>query len=676
FQKKEISVVFNHQALPLKGVAEILSRVGYEPHLSMQHLGKAAPPSYGKRRMYQLGVAGFCFANIMLLSFPAYFGITHANDAAGLRHLFSTAVLILSQPVFFFCAQAFFRSGFTSLKKGVVNIDAPIALAILITFCRSVYELLSATGEGYMDSMAGIVFFMLIGRALQDRTTDSLSFERDYTSYFPIAVGKLEGGKETPVALSALLPHDRIVIHHNEIIPADGLLVAGTAAIDYSFVTGETLPEHKQTGDMVYAGGRQTKGAIELVVVKAVAQSYLTNLWQNDAMRGEKAKDDSYIHLLSRWFTVVLFAIATAAGLYWWMHDATKLWPAVTAVLIVACPCSLLLSSSFTNGHIIRFFDRQQFFVRNSAVVERLAKIKTIVFDKTGTLTQSGEMQVGYEGPTLQYAQKMALASLAAQSNHPLSKALQQHLNTETLAVEGFEETVGKGCSGTVNGQYVMLGSTAFVGGYRANGQTQTTNVAFNLGSGLQGQFTFSNVVRPGIAKLLKTLQRQFSTHLISGDHATGGAVLQPIFGASNMLFQQSPEDKLHEIVRLKASGGGVLMVGDGLNDAGALKLADVGIAITEKVNNFCPASDAILAADRLPRLASYIKMAKVSKAIVVASFVLSILYNFVGLWFAVKGDLEPLIAAILMPASSISIVLFTAVSAKIAGKLLVRTEG
>jgi Cu+-exporting ATPase len=673
FQKKEIVLIFQHKLLTIRQVAEILTQVGYEPHMSLQQFGKANPPTPSKRRTYQLGTAAFCFANIMLLSFPAYFGLDQALDGTGLSQWFRWAIFGLSLPVFFFSAQDFFKSGFTSIKKGVVNIDAPIALAILITFCRSAYEIFSGSGEGYLDSMAGIVFFMLIGRALQDRTTEGLSFERDYASYFPIAVGKMQGGVEVPTPLSDLVCNDHIIIYNNEIIPADGLLIRGNASIDYSFVTGESLPEQKQIGDLVYAGGKQTKGTIELMVVRPVTQSYLTKLWQNDAMKATAAEDDSYIHLFSKYFSVVLFAIAAATGLYWWSADAAKLWPAVTAVLIVACPCSLLLSSTFTNGHLIRILDKHRFFVRNANVLERMAKIDTVVFDKTGTLTQSGEMVVHYAGKPLSPTQKRLLASVAAQSSHPLSKSLFRHLHTEAATVHHFSETLGKGCSGWVEGQRVVLGSSAFVFGNAAPGLPldDGTEVAFSIDKSIEGKFGFTSALRPGITGLLTALQKKYTTRLLSGDWAGSGYLLKPFFGAKEMLFQQSPEDKLNEIVRLKRQNAVVMMVGDGLNDAGALKLADVGIAVTDNANNFCPASDAILDAAQLPNLERYMQLARAGKRIVVASFVLSIIYNLVGLGFAVQGSLQPLIAAILMPASSISIVLFTWLAARFSEKKL-----
>ena len=278
-------------------------------------------------------------------------------------------------PVFFYCSTEFFVQAWKGIKHKFLNIDAPIALAIFITFGRSLYEVLSHTGPGYFDSMSGIVFFMLIGRYFQNRTYQSISFDRDFKSYFPLGVSVINtDGIEKQISVSELKVGDRIKIHNDEIVPADAILFFGKATIDYSFVTGESLPIEKSIGEIVYAGGKQTSGAIELEVVKEVSQSYLTQLWNNDAFKENKEEVKvSFIHRISRYFTYALFSIAISAAIYWSINDSSKIWGAVTAVLIVACPCALLLSATFTNGNMIRILNKYKLYVKN--------KRETKVFD-------------------------------------------------------------------------------------------------------------------------------------------------------------------------------------------------------------------------------------------------------------------------------------------------------
>jgi len=660
FPKKEVSVLFNEKKISLRKVAEILTSIGYEPHISLNDLGKKPRNLFNRERIYKLGVAGFCFGNIMMMSFPEYVGLDGVKEAYDLTPVFRYLNLLLSLPVLFYSASEFFISGWAGLKNRFLNIDAPIALAILITFSRSVYEIFSGTGAGYLDSMSGIVFFMLIGRILQDRTQQSLSFDRDYTSYFPIAVNKLMDGKEVPVPLPELRNGDSIIIHSHEIIPADGILVRGEAAIDYSFVTGESVPVEKKISEIIYAGGRQMAGKIELLLVKDVSQSYLTNLWNKESMRSEDSNQDSWVHPVSRYFTVVLFTLTAIAGIYWWINDPTKMWPAITTALIVACPCTLLLSNSFTNGHVIRAFDRAGMYVRNAAVVERLVKITTVVFDKTGTLTDGRQFDINYKGDTLDEQLRQLLASVAAQTQHPLSKAVLQYLQVKPQPLQHVKEHAGRGVEAWVNDQYIKLGSPMFVWG-QDHFDRNTSVVAWKLDDGRQGLFLLKNHYRNGLDKMLKKLLHNKKTAVLSGDNdAEKNNILQLLGKPADVKFNQAPADKLAYIEALKLNGEYVLMVGDGLNDAGALKVANVGIAVTDDVNNFSPGCDAILDAGKLEKLHAFVAMAHRGRKVVIGSFIISLLYNVVGLSIAFQGMMSPLVAAILMPSSSISIIIIT----------------
>jgi Cu+-exporting ATPase len=660
FDRKELSVFFNEEQISLRQLAELLTSIGYEPHISLSNLQSKPRLRFDRRRLYKLGVAGFCFSNIMLLSFSEYFGLEGMKEQFDLTPVFRYFNLLLSLPVLLFSASEFFISGWAGLRHRVLNIDAPIALAILITFGRSFYEIITGTGAGYLDSMSGIVFFMLIGRILQDRTRQALSFERDYSSYFPIAVNRCMDGKEVPVPLPDLRNGDSIVIHSHEIVPADGILVKGHASIDYSFVTGESVPVEKKISEIIYAGGRQTGGKIELLLIKEVSQSYLTNLWNRECMRTEDSNTDSWMHPAARYFTAVLFSLTALAAGWWYVHDVSKLWPVVTAALIVACPCSLLLSHSFTNGHLLRAFDRAGFYLRNGSVIERLTRISHVVFDKTGTLTDGKHFDIVAKGDELTDEMKTMLAAVAAQTQHPLAKAVFGFLQTQPCLVEAAMEHTGLGVEAWVNDHHIRFGSPAFVWGHHHFGPQQSV-VGWSIDGKTNGFFLLSNHYRKGLGKMIGKLRRRYRISVLSGDNSAERENLYRVIqNPAHLLFNQSPADKLDFIEQLKQQGEKVLMVGDGLNDAGALKLADAGIAVTESTNNFSPGCDGILEASRLSQLHAFLHLARYGKQVVVAAFVLSIGYNVVGLSFAFKGMLSPLVAAILMPASSISIIVLT----------------
>lgn len=657
FARKEIDVVLNPRLCSLRDAAELLTSIGYEPYISLNDL-KQKRPSIDKSLVYQLGIAGFCFGNIMLLSFPEYLGVDASEEA--LRGIFRWINFALALPVLLYSALPFYESSWKSLRHRYLNIDAPIALAVIITFIRSAHEVISGTGGGYFDSMTGIVFFMLAGRILQDKTYRQLSFERDYTSYFPVAVSVRKDGAEVPTTLPDIRNGDTLVIHNEELIPADGILTRGKAFIDYSFVTGESVPVAREMGELVYAGGKQTGGNIEVLVVKEVAQSYLTRLWNRDTFTKEPKKEThSFVDLLSRYFTYIVFSIAAATAIYWYFTDSSRVWPAVTSIFIIACPCALLLSNTFTNGNVLRILSRNGLYLRNAATIETIAEIDQIVFDKTGTLTSPHEQEIIFEGFALTDDERGLVAALASNSTHPLSRSLAQAEHVGRACVESFRELPGRGISGMVNGKKLKLGSARFVTGAEVPGSG--TRVYLSVDEEVKGYFLFRNHYRTAVPALARELKPHYRLSVLSGDNDAERSNLRQLLGAdTQLLFGQQPEDKLHYIEQLQKAGHQVMMIGDGLNDAGALKQSDVGLAVSEQTNNFTPASDAIIEARSLPLLHRFIRLCRANKRIVIASFVLSIVYNIIGLYFAVQGNLSPLIAAILMPSSSLSIVLLT----------------
>lgn len=663
FPKKQAEIVYLESETKLSSIADLMASIGYEPHISLENINQPKSKSINRSRIYKIGIAGFCFGNIMMLSFPEYFSLGNYFDQNQFTSWFGYLNIMLSLPVFFYSANEFFISGIKSLRKGFLNIDLPIALAVLVTFLRSIYEITSHTGAGYLDSMSGIVFFMLIGRYFQDRTYETLSFERDYKSFFPMAITKLNKGKEEIVPVTNLKKGDHILIRNKELIPADGILIKGEAHIDYSFVTGESEEVDKKRGELLYAGGRQVGSALMLEVVKEVSQSYLTRLWNKDVFQERENKYDSFIHTISKYFTIVLFIITGIAFIYWAPTDLQRAMNALTTTLIIACPCALLLSSTFTNGNVIRLFGKYMFYLKNSDVIENLGDIDVIVFDKTGTITEAQHATVAYYGGPLSEGEKILLRNTFKHSAHPLSKRIYDYLgNSESLEMIEFNEIQGKGMiAKSASGDFIKIGSESFILDDIQNKEVKESRVYIQINETYKGYFALHNVYRNGFASLVNRLKNKYKLIVLSGDHDSEKEVLQYMLGnEAELHFKQSPEEKLHKIEKLQASGHKVMMVGDGLNDAGALKQSDVGIAVTDQSNYFSPACDVIMDGQVFHKLDSFINFAKASKKVILGSFVISVIYNLVGLYFAVQGNLSPVIAAILMPISSISIVLFT----------------
>lgn len=663
-QRKEVFIIFDPKQISLRKVVELLAFIGYEPCISLKDSTQKKAVTYNKKQIYQIGVAGFCFANIMMLSFPEYFSSGNIEQA-GLKATFTWLNLFLSLPVLLFSASSIFISAWKALRQRFLNIDAPIALAIIVTYSRSYYEIISGHGAGYLDSGTGIVFFMLIGRWFQNKTYDSISFDRDYKSYFPLGVTVIKNGTEKNIPVTQLKKDDCIIIRNEEMIPADAVLIKGSANVDYSFVSGESAPLQKNMGELIYAGGKQCGSAIELQIIHEVSQSYITQLWNNDIFKHKKNREQSFIHPWSRYFTLALFSVAIFTAVYWSFTDTTKLLPAVTAVLIVACPCSLLLSATFTYGNMLRIFGKHKLYLKNAGVIESMAKADTIIFDKTGTITQNHASQVLYTGTPLSKKELAVVQAVTRQSAHPLSKIITDNLGgvsgDQLLTVNNFKEFTGKGIEAVVNDVPVKIGSASFVNElYDTGGYDTGSHIHVQFNKVHMGAFTISNQYRPGIKKAISLLQQKgYELHLLSGDNDAEKNNLNKLFGkGSDIQFTQSPQNKLDTIKTLQNLHKNVLMFGDGLNDAGALMQSDTGIAVSDNTMQFSPASDAIIDGSKIDLAPQFLAYAKAGKKIVTASFILSILYNFIGLSFAVQGTLSPIVAAILMPASSISIVL------------------
>ncbi len=661
FHEKSVRISYQKDQIALKEVVGLLCRIGYEPYISLEQYDRDKKPA-DHSLTYKLGVAFFCFGNIMLLSFPEYFEIKEfwLDQYKG---FFRALIFALALPTFFYSASGYYTAAWKSLRTGMLNIEIPIALGIVIMFIRSVADMLLDHGPGFFDSLAGLIFFMLLGKSFQSKTYRFLSFERDYKSYFPVAVTRLSDHREENVPIYEIVPGDRLLIRNQELIPADGILMSGNAAIDYSFVSGESVPVAKKSGDKLFAGGRLVAAPIEMEALQSVSQSYLTQLWSNAVFEKRASRPiQSITNAISHYFTPVLLLVAVAGLIYWLFIDIHTAFNVFTAVLIVACPCALALTAPFTLGNVLRLYGKAKLYLKDASVIENLSRIDTIIFDKTGTIT-SGQSDIEYRGARLSNRQLQAIRTAVRASNHPLSRLLYRHLpESDLLAMEAFEERAGQGILARIDGNDLRIGSASFVGAMQDKNLLQT-HVHLSINGVVVGKYAFHNHYRDALDTVFQKLGQRYTIKVLSGDNEGERNALEKLLPAgTQMAFNQKPDQKLEFIKRLQLQGHKVLMVGDGLNDAGALAQSDVGIVISENVNVFSPACDGILDASQFSKLPEFMRVSHKAMLTIRWSFALSLLYNVVGLTFALTGNLAPLVAAIIMPLSTVTIIGFVTV--------------
>lgn len=675
FLKRTVTILFDDSKTSLRAIVELLTTIGYEPNLKLEQLQEKKSGNIERGLWLKLGVAGFCFGNIMLFSFPEYLKMDQSGSSEMFRYFFGGLNIALAIPVLLYSSIDYLKSAWAAISQRGINLDVPITIGIIALFGRSLYEILSGTGAGYFDSFTGFIFFLLIGKVVQQKTFDRLSFDRDYKSYLPISVIRLINGEEQSIPVNRLEIGDRIFIRNQELIPADSVLDSTEAAIDYSFITGETDPVAIQRGEQVFAGGKIVGAHAELLISKKVEHSYLTQLWENEAFQltGRHKDITSFADRISPAFTFTVLTIAVVSLGIWLNIDASKAFTIFTAVLIVACPCALALSTPFTLGSALNILSLNGLYVRSTQVLEQFSRVTSFVFDKTGTITEAEKKEVHYTGTELSEKELIWISSTVHQSIHPLSKAIYSALSaSENLTPDSLKELPGKGLMAGFSSTTVWIGNRKFLTELGATNLPKKPHLLHGslvlvcINGEYVGEFVLQNRIRSGIDSLLNDLGTNHNLFVLSGDNeAEKNKLIQVYANWTGMHFNQTPVEKLEFVERLKAEDNHVVMIGDGLNDAGALKASDFGIAISDDMSSFSPACDAIAESSDLPKLAKLVEFSRASFRIILASFGLSLLYNLTGLAFAVTGNLSPLVAAIIMPLSSVSVMAFTTLATR-----------
>jgi len=643
-------------------IAALLDTLGYSPEVQ----GAATKPS--RKWLFRLGIAGFCFGNVMLFSFPEYLGLHPVHDEM-FFHLFGYLNLFLSIPSLFYSGIDYLKNAWRSLVQRTMHVDVPLALGMVALFGTTAYDILSGSGPGYADSLTGLIFFLLVGKWYQEGIYRRFRMDRDYQAHLPMAACRLENGKEFFVPIQEVKVSDIVRVKPGEVVPADGRLEAGEGSLDYALITGESAAVPVSYGEKVFAGAGIVSGTLDIKVSRSPDQSYLASLWKDAHFRGHA--DRSFMRRIDRVagiFIQVILVISVISFLAWLPAGADKAWRVLAAILIITCPCALALSMPFIFGNMSRIMAKDGLYLRDTGMLERLAKVNLVALDKTGTLSVPGAGSVRFNGTPLSEEDKEAIGAMAHASTHPLSKAIAAGFPNVPLPGDDMEHVSGKGIQLNRNGSVYQLGSASWLNVLTTEKPQPGSSLVYVAKDGKSiGHFYLRNQFRPGVDRMLAHL-KPMEVHVISGDHDAEARRLAEMGGEHlHTFFKMAPDEKVTHLERLKEDGFTPLFVGDGLNDTGALSAAAVGLAITDGNSGLLPASDGILPGKALYRLPYFMNLAQRAMSLTRFSLAISLSYNVVGLAFAISGNLSPLVAAILMPLSSVSVVAFALISTYLA---------
>jgi len=652
---KRISV----EAAPGVTAADLIpevARLGYTAHeLDSGMLRATGTDTTGRDLMMRMGVAGFAMMNVMLLSIAVWSG---AQDAT--RDLFHWISAAIALPTIAFAAQPFFRSALAGFRAGQLNMDAPISLAILLAAGTSLYETWNSGEHAYFDAAVALTFFLLIGRFLDHRTRAvARSAAQELAALEVPRALRLTGAGEAVVPVAELAVGDLVRVLPGARVPADGVVEDGTSEIDRGLLTGESLPAFAGPGTALAAGEMNLTGPLVLRVTAAGRDSSLHRM--ADLVAVAEAGRGRYTSIADRIVKYYAPGVHILAGLSWagWMLYAGDMRQATNiaaAVLIITCPCALGLAVPAVMTAASGRLFRRGVLIKDGTALERLAEVDTVVFDKTGTLTE-GRPEPTNLGEHPRETVAVALA-LAAGSSHPLARALAEAATSMGIgpaAVTELREVPGYGVEGRFGERSVRFGRAAWVGAEAG----ADTAAWLRIGQEPPREFTFADRLRDGAAETVQALvARGLRVELLSGDAEAPVAALAQRLGIEHWRAGVLPAEKADRVARLTAEGRKVLMVGDGLNDTAALAGAHVSISPATALDAARTASDIVLMGGTLTPVAETVETSRRAIRRIRENIGISNVYNLIAVPLAVVGLCTPLIAALAMSSSSITVTL------------------
>ncbi len=658
-------VVWHDATVPLSRVARALDSLGYHPHPFRGLEVEAMRRREDRAMLARIGVAGAVAANVMLASFALYSGQFGGMEGPYER-FFRWVCLLLTTPALFGPGRVFFSGAWASLRTRTLNMDLPIAIALAIGWARGTANTITGVGPIYFDGLATLTFALLAGRFLQQRGQRAAADSAELLySLSPSSARVVDGDATRDVPAQALLPGMVLDVRAGESFAADGTVASGHSAVDLALLTGESRPVSVSVGDPVYAGTTNVASALRVTVDAAGEESRLARIVQQvEESARRRAPVVQLANRLAGWFVGVVLALAAATAVFWYPRDPTAALENAIALLIVTCPCALALATPLAVSMAIGRAARNGILIKGGDAIERLAEPGVLLLDKTGTITEARVALEAWVGP--EWVKPLVLA-LEQESSHPIADGFRRAFaGVDAMPASLTTHVVGGGIEGMVDGRHVVVGSPAFVEA-RATRTIAAppcaptlTPVLVAVDGIIVASASFGDPIRSDARASIDALvARGWRVGILSGDHPQVVATVGSALGLppASCVGGAAPEEKLRVVEEMRRQGT-VVMVGDGVNDAAAIAAASVGVGVHGGAEACLATADVYLARPGLTPLVRLTEGAARTIAIIRRNIAFSIGYNIIGATLAVTGTITPLVAAVLMPLSSLTVVL------------------
>ena len=672
FGRSVASVTWEPQRVALSKVVSALDRFGYVPHPYRSADRRALARREERAMLIRLGVAGAVAGNTMLMGVALYAGATSDPAIASFLRWLSLGVSI---PAVFWSGQTFFRGAWAGLRARTLHMDVPVSLAIITAIGASIWDTTTGVGGVYFDSVTMLIFLLLSARWVQFRALRASTDASELLFSLAPSTARLvaSDGSSREVPVETILTNQVVEIRAGESAPVDGTVLQGSSRLDNALLTGESLPVEVHEGDEVSAGAVNLQARLLVRVVAAGENTRVGRLVA--AVQAAQRRRAPIVQLADRLavgFVVGVLALSVASGALWWSHGAQVVVERVVAMLVVTCPCALGLATPLAIAHSLGAAARIGIFVKGADTIEALTRIRTVLLDKTGTLTQGRVALTRFDGSP-QLSEKVA--AIEAHSSHPLAKAVLESRSSKVPMIEAIDvtDTAGGGVRGRVGGEAIAVGNAAYLATLGCSvpevWRKQADDVARSDGSPVLvavdgvvcGLMVFGDALREDAVESVASLRKLgLNLGILSGDHpgVVARVARQLGINADAAHGAVTPEGKLNRVEGLMQGGTAVAMVGDGVNDAGALAAARVGIAVRGGAEISLASADVFLTRGGLAPAVELFHGARKTLFVIHRGLAISMIYNLVGAGLALAGLIDPLAAAILMPVSSLSVVL------------------